>query len=171
MRVLHFFSLLVAVFLAVFAVLNWSVLLTPAELSLGVADIQAPLGLMLLAALVIVVTLAMLYVLVQQTVMMRELRHSERELRAQRELADKAEASRFSELQQHLGRLQAQWLERMDSVHASVLAGQTDSVQRLTQRLDQDGRSLAAQLGEIEDKLDRRLGLPLGGQALDDGSS
>lgn len=171
MRVLHFFSLLMALLLAVFAALNWSVLLTPAHLSLGVSDVQAPLGLMLLAALVIVVTLALLYLLVQQTRMTRALRQSECELRAQRELADKAEASRFSELQQHLGRLQAQWLERMDSVQATVLAGQAERLQQLTQRLDQDGRSLAAQLGEIEDKLDRRLGLPLGGQALGDGSS
>ena len=109
MRVLHFFSLLVALLLAVFAALNWSVLLTPAELSLGIADIQAPLGLMLLVGLATVVVLALLYILVQQTAMTRELRQSERELRAQRELADKAEASRFSELQQHLDRQHAQW--------------------------------------------------------------
>lgn len=168
MRVLHFFSVLVALMLAVFAVLNWAVLLTPAELSLGLANIQAPLGLMLLAALVIVTALALLYILVQQTGMMRELRQSERELRVQRELADKAEASRFSELQQHLDRLQTQWLARTETLQASLLAAQVEGVQQLVQRLDQDGRSLSAQLGEIEDKLDRRLGLPGGGKALDD---
>lgn len=168
MRVLHFFSLLVALLLAVFAVLNWSILLTPAELSLGIADIQAPLGLMLLVGQATVMVLALLYILVQQAAMTRELRQSERELRAQRELADKAEASRFSELQQHLDRLQAQWQERVDAVQTTLLTGQAQGLERLTQRLDQDGRSLAAQLGEIEDKLDRRLGLPGGGQALDD---
>lgn len=168
MRLLNILTLFTAALLAVFVVLNWSVLMSPAQLYLAVAEVRAPLGLMLLVAIATVAGLALLYVLVRQAQMMRELRQSEVALRAQRELADKAEASRFNELRQHIDALQGQWQERLEAVQTGILQAQQAMEVRLSQRLDLDGRANAAQLGEIEDKLDRRLGLPAGGKAMDD---
>jgi uncharacterized integral membrane protein len=87
---------------AVFAALNWSVIIAQTTLSLGFAEVQAPLGLVLLAILGLPTTLFLLYVVYLQTSVLLETRRHARELQAQRELADQAEASRFTELRSFL---------------------------------------------------------------------
>jgi uncharacterized integral membrane protein len=87
---------------AVFAALNWSVIIAQTTLSLGFAEVQAPLGLVLLAILGLLTTLFLLYVVYLQTSVLLETRRHARELQAQRELADQAEASRFTELRSFL---------------------------------------------------------------------
>jgi hypothetical protein len=66
-----------------------------------------------------------------------ESRRQTRELQAQRDLADRAEASRFTELRTEL-------MARLDRL-------QTES--RIA--VEQNGNALAAQLGELEDRLAR----------------
>jgi uncharacterized integral membrane protein len=117
---------------ALFAALNWRVIIAQTTLSLGFAEVQAPLGLVLLALLGLLTTLFLLYVVYLQTTVLLETRRHARELQAQRELADQAEASRFTELR-----------------------GFLDS------RLSELENSLSASIGELDARPDHRLPPPL----------
>ena len=94
--------LVVLTLVALFTALNWSAFVAPTTLSLGFAKVQAPLGLIMLALLAILTTLFLLYLVYLQTTVLLETRRHAKELQAQRELADQAEASRFTELRGHL---------------------------------------------------------------------
>jgi uncharacterized integral membrane protein len=118
--------LVVLVAVAVFAALNWSVIMAPTTLSLGFAEVQAPLGLVLLGVIALLSVLFLAYVVYLQSSVLLEARRHARELQASRELADQAEASRFTELRAHLDTL-----------------------------LTDIENSLSAQLGELRDRLDR----------------
>ena len=109
---------------ALFAALNWRVIMAPTTLSLGFAEVQAPLGLVLLVMLAVVSTLFLFYLVYLQTTVLLEHRRHARELETQRQLADQAEASRFTELRT-----------------------------LLEARLDQLENSLAASIGELADRL------------------
>jgi hypothetical protein len=109
---------------AVFAALNWSVIMAPTTLSLGFAEVQAPLGLVLLGLIALLSVLFLIYVVYLQSSVLLEARRHARELQASRELADQAEASRFTELRAHLDA-----------------------------RLAELENSLAAQLGELRERV------------------
>ncbi|MDE2399141.1 MAG: LapA family protein, partial [Burkholderiales bacterium] len=85
--------------LVVFTLLNWSAFTAPTALSLGFATVQAPLGLVMLVVTGAVCTLFLVYIVLQQARLIVETRRSAKEVKSHRELADKAEASRFTELQ------------------------------------------------------------------------
>jgi uncharacterized integral membrane protein len=95
---------LLIVFAAVvlFAALNWGAFLAPTTLSLGVAQVQAPLGLIMLGLVAVLGALFLAYVVYLQSSVLLETRRHAKELQAQRELADQAEASRFTELRTYL---------------------------------------------------------------------
>lgn len=98
---MHTRTLIVVVVLllvAVFAALNWGAFTASTSLSLGVATVEGPLGLILLAIIGLLSAVFLVYVVVLQTSFLMEARRNARELQAQRELADQAEASRFTEL-------------------------------------------------------------------------
>lgn len=143
--------------LAVFAVLNWSAFLATTTLSLGLAEVQAPLGLIMLAVTAAVSGLFLVYILFQQATVILETRRAAKQLHAQRELADRAEASRFTELR---GAIEADMRRLEAQVTAAVreLREHVDGVgQQLGGRMDESTRSLSAYVGEVEDKLDRLL--------------
>jgi membrane protein implicated in regulation of membrane protease activity len=98
MKVRTLLLLIVLVAISVFAALNWNAIIMPTTLSLGVAVIQAPLGLVMLGILVFLTALFLVFVVYLQTSALLEARRYARELQSSRELADQAEASRFNEL-------------------------------------------------------------------------
>jgi predicted deacetylase len=100
LRTVLLLVLLLAV--ALFAALNWSAFLAPTTLSLGVTEVQAPLGLILLGLIAFITALFLAYLVYLQTTVLMESRRHAKELQVQRELADQAEASRFTELRAHL---------------------------------------------------------------------
>jgi uncharacterized membrane protein len=118
--------LIVLAAVVAFAALNWSAFMAPTTLSLGVAQVQAPLGLIMLALTVILTALFLTYLVYVQTTVLLESRRHAKELQAQRVLADQAEASRFTELRTYL-----------------------------ESRLTELENSLSAQVGEMRDRLDR----------------
>lgn len=145
--------------LAGFTLLNWNTLMTPADLSFFVFEVVAPLGLVLLGALVLFVALFTVYVLVLRTAMLMDAHRHAKELKAQQKLADDAEASR-------LGALRADVEREFARVEAAATANRADfnarleSMERsLLAAIEESSRSFAAHLGEVEDKLDRSLGL------------
>lgn len=141
--------------LAAFAALNWPAFNAPTALWLGFAEVQAPLGLVMLAVTGAVTALFLVYVVYQQVGVIGDSRRYAKELKAHRELADKAEASRFVELR---GFLEAE-LRRLDAQGAAgarELGARIDRLeQSMQERLAEATRTLSACVGEVEDKLDR----------------
>ncbi len=134
-RALSLFAVLALITL--FALLNWTAFTTPTLLSFGVTTAQAPLGLIMLGLSIFLALLFVTWAISSQASMLFETRRHTKELHAQRELADKAEASRFVELRSFL---------------TDELARLRDE-QRLA--LEQNTNTLAAHIGELEDRLER----------------
>lgn len=134
-RVLAFCLFLALV--GLFALSNWDAFTALSTLSIGVTTFQAPLGLVMLGLVVFLCVLFVAWVIALQAGALLEARRQTRELQAQRDLADRAEASRIAELRTEL-------LARLDRIAAD---GRT--------ALEQTGNSLAAQLGQLEDRLER----------------
>jgi uncharacterized integral membrane protein len=129
---------------AAFAVFNWNTFMTPADLSLGFTHFQAPLGLVMLSLTAILAALGMIFVIFLQTSVLLEARRHAHELKANRDLADRAEASRFTELQDFLATELARQNAWMAESNAAFLA-----------RVEQLENTLLASLGELEDRLER----------------
>jgi hypothetical protein len=144
MKIRTLFLLLVLVAIAAFVMLNWNAFMTPTTISLGVAVVQAPLGLVMLGLLVFL----------SQTSALFERRRREKELQAHRELADKAETSRFTELSLFL---KAE-LGRQADLHGesrAVIIERMDQLERdLRLSVQEAGNTLSAYIGELEDRLE-----------------
>lgn len=155
MKIRSLLFILILVAISAFALLNWNAFLAPTTLSLGVADIQAPLGLVMLGVLIFVAVIFLIFVVYLQTTVLLDGRQHAKELQSNRKLADQAEASRFTELRSFLeAELKKQAAQHAES-HASLL-NRVDLLGREVRlSVEQSGNSLAASLGEIEDKLDR----------------
>lgn len=145
------------VLISAFVALNIESILQPTTLYLGVADVQAPLGLVMLGMLVAVLLVFLLALVYFQTMHLMEVRRITREADQQRTLADKAEASRFTELREFL-RTEMQSVATRDAELNGRLTLKLDSVQEaLSTSIEQTGNGISASLGEIEDRLDRQL--------------
>ena len=146
---MHFRTILLAIIvlaIAALAALNWPALSAISTAELGVTTVQAPLGVIMLGLTVLLAIFFIAYVLSLQTSVLLETRRHSKELQAQRELADKAEASRFTELRavletQHL-QGQTAVLERLETLDARAEA-----------RSRELENSTAAYLGQLEQQL------------------
>jgi hypothetical protein len=87
---------------------------------------------------------------------MLEARRHNKEMTAQRELADKAEASRFTELRNFLEAQQQQELAAHKETVSALLARLDQLEKVLETRAEQSDNGIAAQIGELEDRLERR---------------
>ncbi len=145
---------------ALFAVLNWAAFTAPTTLTLGFADVKAPLGLIMLVLTALVSGLFLVYIVFQQAGVILEARRYAKDLKAQRELADKAEASRFTELRGFLdGELRR--IEGQEAASTREVVAQVEQLERrLEDRLAETARTLSAYVGEVDDKLDRLLPPP-----------
>ncbi|MFN3735989.1 LapA family protein [Hydrogenophaga sp.] len=130
-------SLLLVLFLVLvvaFVALNLEQILQPTSLNLGLATIQAPLGLAMLSLLALALLVFAVALAYLQTTHLMELRRAMKDVAEQRGLADQAEASRFTALQQSM----------------------RTEFQELKLVVEQTGNGLAASLGELEDRLERQ---------------
>jgi hypothetical protein len=154
----RFVLLVVAILLiAGFAALNWSEIIRPTSVWFGPVVADAPLGAILLGLLALAVVVFALSAATMRTQTLLESRHHYKELEAQRALADKAEASRFTELRQHLD-TQLRELRERDAIAASEFEKQRLESQRaLGMQLEQINRTLAARLNELEHRLESRF--------------
>jgi biopolymer transport protein ExbB/TolQ len=151
--------LLTAVLLvAGFAALNWSEFLRPVPLSFGVFIMSAPLGLILLAILTVTLLSFLVTTAHIRTVSLLDSRQHNKELQAQRDLADKAEASRFTDLRQHLDS-QMREIHQREAIAATELEKAVSQGQReLRTQLELMNKTLATRLADIENRLDGRTG-------------
>lgn len=152
-------TLLLVVFIlliAGFVALNFEQILLPTPLNFGVTQVQAPLGLVLLGMLALVLVVFLAALVYSQTLHMMEVRRITRDAADQRTLADKAEASRFTELRQYL-QTELQATAARERELADKVNLKMDQVQAsLTQVIEQNGNGLSASIGELEDRLERQ---------------
>jgi uncharacterized integral membrane protein len=141
--------LVVVALLALFTVVNWQTFITPTELNLVVARVQAPLGLVMLGFTAVLAAVLLAYALKVQVNALSDSRRQSEELRRQRELADQAEASRFTELRSFL-----------EQEMAALRKTQQDAGQQLRGELIDTANSLAASIGELDERIERALPTP-----------
>jgi uncharacterized integral membrane protein len=147
--------LLVLVLIASFATLNWGVFLSPTELSLGYTTVNMPLGLIMLGLLAIVTVLFLAYVVYLQGSVLLEARRHSRELKTNRELADQAEASRFTELRTFLEAELTKQTAKNAEIRDALLV-RIDKLEHESRSfMEQSGNTLAAYIGELEDRLEK----------------
>jgi uncharacterized integral membrane protein len=140
LRALVFFLVLVLV--GLFALINWPAFSALTPLSLGFTTVQAPLGLIMLGLIVFLCVLFTVWVISLQATSLLESRRQTKELQTQRDLADRAEASRFTELRTEL-------MARLDRLQSESRT-----------QVEQHSNAVAAQIGQLEDRLERDLLLP-----------
>ncbi len=141
--------------LATFAIVNWSQFMTSTPLSLVFTTVEAPLGFVMLVLAGILTVMFLTFVVYLQTSVIIETRRYAREARAQRELAEQVETSRFTELraflEERLENLDGHINQWQEEVHTRM--DQLDS--ELKSSVEQAGNTLAAYIGELEDRLEK----------------
>lgn len=149
MHIRSLILLLTVLAIAALAILNWPILAVSTPVSLGLISVEAPLGLLMLALTALLGAVCIVYVLSLQGSVLLETRRHAKELHAQRELADKAEASRFTELRAFL---EAQHQQS----HAALLTRVDRMEERLTARAEQSDNTTAAYVGQLENQMASR---------------
>lgn len=155
MKLLGTLILLALVLLAAFAALNWDVLTAPTRVSFGFYSLDAPLGVILLGFALAVAALLLGYAVLQRAALLLESRRHAQELRTQREIAERTEASRLEALRLQLERECAELRASIQECSQRQASSARDLEQALHKSLEEAANSLAAAIGQIDDKLDR----------------
>lgn len=157
MRARLIILLLVILAVAGFAALNWAEFMRSTPLNFGLFVMDAPLGAILLGLLV----LGLVAYLVASGVTHSHMRQTEhryaRDLQAQRELADKAEASRYTELRQYLDSHFREGDQRGAVVSAEFERSMQQGQRDLRAQLDQMNQTLARRLSDLEERMEARM--------------
>ena len=140
---------------AMFAVLNWSAFMSETTLSVGFTTVQAPLGLILLVITGLLALLFLIYVVYLQSSALLENRRQSRELQSQREVAENAEASRFYQLKTSLEEALREQSNQAAQFNNAILARLEKLDRDLRVIIEQSSNSLAAYIGEVEDRFER----------------
>lgn len=139
--------------LGLFTAVNWSAFTTPTTLSVIIATVEAPLGLVLLGMVVLLAALFLIYVVYLQSSVLFDTRRHARELHDQRELAEHAEISRIHDLRTSL-ETQLQAIGKQSELSKSELTARLDRLETdLRQSIEQSQNALAAALAEMDDHL------------------
>lgn len=148
--------LIVVLLIAALAALNWGTIATPTLISIGFMQVTAPLGLIMLGLTALLGIFFVAYVVYLQSSILMETRRHTKEMQAQRDLADKAEASRFTELRSFLETQENVHMARNAERHAALLARIEQVEAAARQRAEQSENTIAAHIGQLEDRLERR---------------
>lgn len=137
---------LIIVLIGALAFFNFSYLAQSVPMSLGFTTVEGPLGLILLVLTALMAAAFIAYVVTMQGIWLLESRAHAKEMAAQRELADKAEASRFTELRIAMENLhreeERRLIERIDMLES-----------HLQSRAQESDNATAAYVGQLEQQL------------------
>lgn len=141
MRIRTLLVIVAIFFLAVFVALNLSAFTVSAPLNLLVTTVEAPPALVMLVILALGGLAGAVYMALWQAQILAESRRHAKELHAQRQLADQAEASRITDLRTAMTEQSARLAERM-----------TGTQEALRREIHEQASSLAAMIGELGDR-------------------
>lgn len=155
MRIRTLLTLIFCVLVATFVALNWNELSRQTTLNLGFTQTQGPLGLVMLGLLLLSILVFGAYALAVQTSSLLETRAHTKEMKTQRELADKAESSRFTDLRALIERIESDSQTRTVQSQ-QLIQEQLHTLQKeLRATIENSGNILAAYMGELEDRMER----------------
>jgi hypothetical protein len=147
------FIVLAVLVVAGIAALNWPEFTRAEPLSFGVLTATVPIGVLLLSLMAIVLAVFLVSSAIQESRYLLEHRRHSRALHAQRELAEKAEASRFTDLRQQLDTYLQGTRHREQVVATELEKRLMASHNELRAHMDRMHQTLSARLGEIEARL------------------
>jgi hypothetical protein len=157
MRLRTLLIIIATALMAGFALLNWQAFTQPASLNLGWQVVNAPLGLVMLGLLALATVIYLIASAASHTRGLMDARQHQRALQAQRDLAERAEASRFTDLRTQLETHLRETRQR-DTQAASDVSHALERIQRdLRNQGEQLQRVLAMRMGEMEARLESRL--------------
>jgi uncharacterized integral membrane protein len=156
------FLLLVTAVIVIFMGQNWTEMTRPTDLSLGGLQVHWPLGIVLLILMAVLSAVFIFLVVYLQSTVLVEARRHAKELAIQRDLADKAEASRFTDLrtqlEQEMTRLSAtidshthETLARVDRAETGLRERPADAeITKLVQAVETLHRDLHSRVDRLE---------------------
>jgi len=154
MKVVAAVTLAALVVLLVFTAANWSVLTAFTTLSFVAFEVQGPLGLIMLGVILVFAALFAVYAMALRAAMLLESHRHNQQLAAQRELAESAESSRLSDLR---ARIDGEFTQLRGLI--ADIGNRVESLgPSMRTSLEESANGLAAQIGEMDDKLDHVLG-------------
>jgi uncharacterized integral membrane protein len=157
MRARLLFLVLATLLVAGFAAQNWPEFVRPSPLTIGVVQAEAPLGLIMLAALGVTLLVFLLSSAMQESRFLIESGRHAKSLQAQRDLAEKAEVSRFTDLRQQLDAHLRENRQRESIASTEFEKLVVQNQRELGNQLEQINRTLDARLGELEGRIESRL--------------
>ncbi|GER16653.1 hypothetical protein D9M68_496330 [compost metagenome] len=150
------FLFVIVLLIAGLAALNWGTLSAPTDVWLGFMSVSAPLGLIMLGLTAVLAAFFLVYVLYLHSSVLLETKRHTKEMQTQRDLADKAEASRFTELRNFLEAQEKQHMSHNADRHTALLARMDQLESAVKLRSDQTDNTVAAHIGQLEDRIERR---------------
>ena len=156
MRTRTIFLIITIVLVTGFAMLNVDEFTRTSVLKLGFTTMELPLGLVMLMLVIAILLIFLAVTLYMQSTYLLETRRYARDLTAQRELADKAEASRFTELRRYMEAQATLTVDREGAALAAMDRRVSQTEKRLLERLEQTDNTTAAYWGQHDDALLRR---------------
>jgi hypothetical protein len=147
------FIVLASIVTAVIAVQNWPAITRSEPMDFGIFTTNAPLGLTLLLLLGLVLAAFLVSSAIQESRYLLEHRRNARALQAQHELAEKAEASRFTDLRTHLDTHLRESRQRESMIATEFEKRLMQSHNELRAQLDRMQQMLSTRLSEMESRL------------------
>ncbi|MEA2030757.1 MAG: hypothetical protein U9N55_04075 [candidate division Zixibacteria bacterium] len=157
MKILISVIVVVLILTGVFVAVNWNVLTTQTLLSFVFFNVQAPMGIILLGIALGLVVLTVIYAMLLRTSGLIESRQLNRQLQEQRELAEKAETSRFTDLHKLIEQEFTLVHKTIKETNTTVIAHNETFEQYLTKHTQEMTNTILANIGYIDDELKRIL--------------
>ena len=154
MRFRTLFLFLLLVVTGLFALLNWPAFTAPTTLSLGFGTIEAPIGLLMLGVVFLLGAMALAQVIYVQGMALADARRQAKELQAQRELAETAEVSRFTELRSFVDGELMKMARASNDTKTALLTRLDQMEQRTHVQLQETANTLYAHMGQIEERIE-----------------
>lgn len=156
------FLLLLFVLCSVFLIVNWEGVMAEVNVNLLWTEIQAPLGLILLMGPGLLILICLIYGFVQQAGLSMELHRVNKQLQQARDLAQKAELSRFTELKSEMQKQITELQNQSASRHSSLMAAVNGVQAAVDESAQETVNSLSASVGEVEDRLSQLVEMAAG---------
>ena len=152
MRARLVFIVVAVLVVAAITALNWPEFTRAEPLSFGIATATVPLGVTLLVLMGIILAVFLISSAIQESRYLLHHRRHSRDLQSQRDLAEKAEASRFTDLRQHLDTHLRETRTRESVMSTEFEKRLMQSHNELRAQIERMHQMLATRLGEMESR-------------------
>lgn len=146
---------LAVLLVAGFAAQNWAEINRSTPLNFGILVTEAPLGLILLSLLGLTLLMFLISAATMRTQSLVEARQHAKALQAQRDLADRAEASRFTDLRQQLDAHLRDSRDHENRANAEMSKALATHQREMRAQLEQMNHMLAGRLAELDAHIQR----------------